>query len=60
MNYAISKLEATTPIIKDNKECYLHGYAFMDQYKHCAVIVYGEKQKELMNKLLNNETIKTK
>jgi hypothetical protein len=52
MGYTISKLKQKLTIVNDSGTTELNGYAFMDKYNHCAVIVYGEKQRYLMSKYL--------
>lgn len=52
--FTISKLKATIPIIKDDKVSHLPGYAFLDRFGRCIIQVYGDKQKELMNKYLKD------
>lgn len=38
-------------LIIDNKK--LNGYAFIDEYDHCIIIVYGESKRDLIIKYLN-------
>lgn len=53
MNYKISPLENKTPIYKGKEITgYLSGFAFLDEKGCCAIIVYGERQRDLMDKYL--------
>ena len=55
MEYTVSKMESQTPIISDNKVTgYLTGYAFIDEFNHCIIIVYGENKRDYLIKKLNN------
>lgn len=51
--YTISEMTAKTPTTVNGKVTeYLTGYAFMDEFKHCFIIVYGENKRDfVINKL---------
>jgi len=54
MKYKVVKMSSRTPIMKDNKIVgEMEGYAFIDNRGNCSIIVYGERQMELMNSRLN-------
>jgi len=38
---------------ENNKKDSLSGYAFIDEWGGCVIIVYGEKKKELLSKYLS-------
>lgn len=55
MKFKIKKMEAKSPIMKDNKVVgQMNGYAFVDHCGSCYIVVYGERQRDLMDKMLNN------
>ncbi len=53
MKYTIQIMK--TVLIFDNKE--LKGYAFIDEWGHCIIIVYGESKRDLVKKFLSKKTI---
>ena len=55
MNYKIIKNINKVGFLDENKHMvYLDGFAFMDIYDNCSIIVYGDGKKDLMIKYLNN------
>lgn len=51
MEYTIQKMRMV--LIIDDKP--LIGYAFIDKWGHCIIIVYGERKKELLKEHLSNK-----
>ena len=44
------------PVISDNKVTgYLTGYAFIDEFNHCIIIVYGENKRDLVKDKLKGK-----
>jgi hypothetical protein len=50
MKYSIQIMN--TILIVDDKS--LTGYAFIDENKHCIIIVYGERKRDLLIDLLSS------
>jgi len=50
MECTIQQMESI--LVIDEKP--LIGFAFIDKWNHCIIIVYGERKKELIEDLLNN------
>lgn len=50
MKYTIEKM--TTILMVDDKP--LNGYAFIDEWGHCIIIVYGENKRDLIINLLSS------
>lgn len=42
---------------ENNKKISLGGFAFIDEWGFCIMIVYGEKKKELLSKYLNESIL---
>lgn len=38
---------------KNNKKHSYNGYAFMDESNHCIIIVYGEKNRDMLSEYLS-------
>lgn len=51
MKYTINIMKTT--LIIDNKK--FKGYAFIDEWEHCIIIVYGENKRNLMKKHLSKK-----
>ena len=56
MYHEIVKMKETLEFIDENKkEIKLNGYAFIDKWGHCILIVYGEGRRDIMSKYLNSD-----
>jgi len=61
MNYTIKKLPTKLTFIDDQKKVVsLNGYAFIDEWGHCIIIVYGEGRCDSMSKYLSGDTDEVK
>ena len=54
MKFTIENLSAWASFDENGK--IVQGYAFMDESKHCIIIVYGEGKRDLMAKYLEGDT----
>jgi hypothetical protein len=50
-------MKETLEFIDENKKVIkLNGYAFIDKWGHCILIVYSEGRRDAMSKYLNGDT----
>lgn len=52
MKFTISKMESKSPIINNDIVELVNGYSFIDEFNHCIIVVYGEKEMKAMIKYL--------
>ncbi len=55
MKFTIENMPPLIVLDEKGKEVKLNGYAFMDECKHCIIIVYGEGSRDAMAKYLTEE-----
>jgi len=55
MKFTIENMPPLIVLDEKGKEVKLNGYAFMDECKHCIIIVYGEGRRDAMSKYLNDD-----
>jgi len=61
MKHTIEKMDHPLIIIDDNKKkISFNGYAFMDEFGSCTIIVYGEGRRDEMSKYLDGDDDKYK
>lgn len=57
MKHTIQKMNSKSSIFDENKkEIILDGYAFIDEWNHCIIIVYGDGKRDAMSKHLNSDS----
>lgn len=58
MKHTIVPMKQKIEILdENNKKISLTGYAFIDDWGFCIMIVYGEKKKELLTKYLSESNM---
>jgi hypothetical protein len=55
MKHTIIKSKEKITFADEKKDVDLYGYAFIDEFDHCIVIVYGENKRDSTSKYLNNK-----
>ena len=55
MQHTIEKMPPLEIVDDKGNLIKINGYAFMDECKHCIIIVYGEGRRDAMSKYLNSE-----
>lgn len=53
MKYTISEMENDLVLTENKKEVRYKGYALIDQYGNCHIIVYGESRKKSLMEYFN-------
>jgi hypothetical protein len=54
MYFTVKKMEGRVAFVNENKRrVWLNGYAFLDEYGHCIIIVYGEERMKDVMKYLS-------
>jgi hypothetical protein len=56
MTYTIEKLKHSVVFEENKKLIVMNGYAFIDEYNRCIIIVYGEGRRDSMSKHLSGDT----
>ena len=56
MKYTIQKMSEPSIFFEGNKEIRLNGYAFIDEFDKCMMIVYGERRRDFMGKYFSGPT----
>jgi hypothetical protein len=55
MPYTIEKMKNNLEYIEGNSLISLNGYAFIDEFGRCIIIVYGENNKSRMSSYFDDE-----
>lgn len=55
MKHTIEKMKEKLTILIENKLISYDGYAFIDEFGGCIIIVYGENKRDAMSEYLNNK-----
>jgi len=56
MQHTIQNIEKPLTYLDDKGNLIsLNGYAFIDKYGHCIIIVYGESRMNFMSNYLNSD-----
>jgi hypothetical protein len=54
MFFTVKKMENRVAFVNENKKpVKLNGYAFLDEFGHCIIIVYGEARKKDVEEFLS-------
>ncbi|MFA5366584.1 MAG: hypothetical protein WC333_01730 [Dehalococcoidia bacterium] len=54
MRFTVKKMNGKVAFMNENKRWVkLNGYAFLDEYGHCIIIVYGEARMKDVEKYLS-------
>jgi hypothetical protein len=57
MIHTIEKLKEPLTFVDDHKKTIsVNGYAFMDEFGRCIIMVYGEGRRDSMSKYLSGDT----
>lgn len=56
MQHTIEKMPPLEIVDDKGNLIKINGYAFMDEYGSCIIIVYGEGRRDAMSKYLNSES----
>jgi hypothetical protein len=51
VEYTIKDMGPFT-FIEDKKNVSIEGYAFLDKYRHCIIIVFGENRRDVISEYL--------
>ena len=56
MKYTIQNMKEPLVYFENKKEVRMNGYAFIDEFNKCIIIVYGEGRRDVMKKYFEGPT----